>query len=163
MSKTVPKAPTARRGRWVEAEVKVRSAGSDRPSGWTEGQAGRPQSVAAGSGVAAGPVCQPWTGSPTGIGRVPGPGRTARLKGPQGPTGTYGKAISPVRGVAPNASVRRQCYWGNGKNGKSCALSPTASRPQTVCQNRLPKSEMATRFKGEEDGKTTMFAQLAND
>ena len=97
MSETVPKVPAARKGRWVEADEKVRSAGSDRPSGWTERQAGRPQSVAAGSGVAAGPVCQPWTGSPTGIGRVPGPGRTARLKGPQGPTGTYGKAISPVQ------------------------------------------------------------------
>lgn len=134
MSKTVPKAPTARKGRWVEAEVKVRSAGSDRPSGWTERQAGRPQSVAAGSGVAAGPVCQPWTGSPTGIGRVPGPGRTARLKGPQGPTGTYGKAKFPVRGVAPNAAFHAAVLLGIWQFGNIYRLSPTASRPFTIAK-----------------------------
>lgn len=142
--------------------LKIRSEGGARPSGWTGKQTGRPQSVAL-QRRSGGVALPAWTGGPAGpVGppvRVAQPGSKTR----PGRWGHWDRPFFQYSPLGLNASVRRQCYWKNGKNGKSCALIPTASRPQGICQNRLPKSEMAKRFKGEEDGKTTMFAQLADD
>ena len=125
--------------------LKIRSGGAARPSGWTGKQAGRPQSVAL-QRRSGGVALPAWTGSPAGtVGppvRVAQPGSKAR----PGRWGHWDRPFPQYGPLGPNASVRRQCYWGNGKNGKSYALSPTESRPQGVCQNRLPKREMATTF-----------------
>ena len=128
------------------AENPARSEGAASPSGWTGKQAGRPQSVALQrrSGGAGLPV----------LDGKPRQGRSGHRSGSLSP-GQRPERAAGDTGTAPffqysplglNASVRRQCYWKNGKNGKSCALIPTASRPQGICQNGLPKSEMATRI-----------------
>lgn len=113
--------------------LKIRSEGAARPSGWTEKQAGRPQSVALQrrSGGAGLPVLD---GNPDRDGRATGPGRSAWVKGPTGPLGTLGQANFPVRGVAPNAAFHAAVLLGNWQFGNIYRLSPTASKPLTIAK-----------------------------
>lgn len=104
-------------GALIPAENPTRSEGAARPSGWTGKRAGRPQSVALQrrSGGAGLPVLD---GNPDRDGRATGPGRSAWVKGPTGPLGTLGQPFFQYSPLGLNAALP-QCYWKNGKNGKS--------------------------------------------
>lgn len=90
------KGPDGSTGSLTPRLLKIRSEGLASPSGWTEKQAGRPQSVALqrrSDGVA----LPAWTGTPTGtVGppvRVAQPGSKAR----PGRWGHWDSAIFPVQ------------------------------------------------------------------
>lgn len=96
----------------------------------------------AASGVAAGPVCQLWRGSPDRPGRATGTGRSALGQRLDRAAGSKWGSLFPSTGRSPER--RRQCYSEKGNNGNKTGLIPTRSRALGVTKSVLPKGEMVT-------------------
>lgn len=154
MFRTGQRAHRLGRATGSELKKKGRSVGSDRPLGWTGKTTGWPRSAA--SGGAEGSVCR--LGREARKGLAGAKGRFAQL-GPKALKGRLGTWAGQFSGTARRAErgVSR-CVTGKLAKWQQMSPQPYCDKAFRVCQNRLPKREMATNFWGNfrrrEDGKT---------